>query len=404
MAAEASARAKDIREGKTDPHQERVTGHRKTALAQMLPEFERSLLKIKNTPKHAALTLTRVRAVITEARFTTVGDIRRDQAEDALATLRVTHDLGHRTANHYAQAFEQFCRYLQRTGRLSREADTRLPRLNTATDVRHQRRALTPDELNAMIASAERSTDVIQCYDGPTRANIYRVAKFTGLRRAEIASLVPASFRLDDPQPVIHIRAIDSKNRKPATLPVHPHLLPTLRVLVSGLRPDDPLFPKLKNRRTWRMVKHDLEAVGIPYRTKDGVADFHAAGRHTFITELAKSKPLPVVKQLARHADIGMTMKYVHVGLAEQAEAITVIGGGQQIGSSQAVHVSPDGTAAGQSGPGGRGEQSPVNATGMTTSGHRSLPAATTDQQDADWRRRESNPRPEALICRLLRA
>ena len=33
------------------------------------------------------------------------------------------------------------------------------------------------------------------------------------------------------------------------------------------------------------MVKKDLERVGIPYKTEEGVADFHAAGRHTHITE-----------------------------------------------------------------------------------------------------------------------
>jgi len=34
------------------------------------------------------------------------------------------------------------------------------------------------------------------------------------------------------------------------------------------------------------MIRKDLEAVGIPYTTKAGGADFHAAGRHTHITEL----------------------------------------------------------------------------------------------------------------------
>ena len=34
------------------------------------------------------------------------------------------------------------------------------------------------------------------------------------------------------------------------------------------------------------MVKQDLEKAGILYITSDGVADFHAAGRHSFITGL----------------------------------------------------------------------------------------------------------------------
>jgi hypothetical protein len=34
--------------------------------------------------------------------------------------------------------------------------------------------------------------------------------------------------------------------------------------------------------------KKDLARVGIKYVTKAGVADFHAAGRHTFITQLLR--------------------------------------------------------------------------------------------------------------------
>ena len=37
------------------------------------------------------------------------------------------------------------------------------------------------------------------------------------------------------------------------------------------------------------MVKHDLERVGISYKNHDGVADFHAAGRHTHITQLLRN-------------------------------------------------------------------------------------------------------------------
>ena len=41
------------------------------------------------------------------------------------------------------------------------------------------------------------------------------------------------------------------------------------------------------------MVKKDLERVGIPYRDElNRVADFHAAGRHTHITELLRNDAL----------------------------------------------------------------------------------------------------------------
>ena len=72
------------------------------------------------------------------------------------------------------------------------------------------------------------------------------------------------------------------------------------------------------------MVKKDLERVGIPYRDSKGrVANFHAAGRHTHITELLRNgASIPEAKELARHSDVRMTMKYTHIGLEDQAKAI----------------------------------------------------------------------------------
>lgn len=40
---------------------------------------------------------------------------------------------------------------------------------------------------------------------------------------------------------------------------------------------------------TQAAVKKDLARVGIPYETDEGVADFHAAGRHTYFTELLRN-------------------------------------------------------------------------------------------------------------------
>ena len=52
--------------------------------------------------------------------------------------------------------------------------------------------------------------------------------------------------------------------------------------------PDETLLP-VANRKTAKMMRLDLERVGIPYYDERGrVADFHA-NRHTFITNLGKA-------------------------------------------------------------------------------------------------------------------
>lgn len=86
---------------------------------------------------------------------------------------------------------------------------------------------------------------------------------------------------------------------------------------------EGPLFPRLARRKTWLMVKKDLVLAGVPYKTADGFADFHAAGRHTHITELLRNgATLPEAKELARHQDVKMTMKYTHIGMRDQATAL----------------------------------------------------------------------------------
>ena len=71
------------------------------------------------------------------------------------------------------------------------------------------------------------------------------------------------------------------------------------------------------------MVRKDLERVGIAYRTDEGIADFHAAGRHSYVTGLlSNGVDLAKACELARHSDVRMTMRYTHIGLNEQAKSL----------------------------------------------------------------------------------
>lgn len=108
-------------------------------------------------------------------------------------------------------------------------------------------------------------------------------------------------------------------------LPLHAELVPVLKVWLKQMEPDEPLFPKLARRRTWLMVKKDLERTGIAYVTKEGIADFHAAGRHSHITQLLRSSASLPAKELARHTDVRLTMKYTHIGIEDQARALAAL-------------------------------------------------------------------------------
>lgn len=76
-------------------------------------------------------------------------------------------------------------------------------------------------------------------------------------------SLTPRSFKLDDAQPTLKVRAVCSTHRHEDTLPTRLELAALVREWVRDLDPDDLLFPRIERNKTWLMVKKDLERVGI---------------------------------------------------------------------------------------------------------------------------------------------
>jgi hypothetical protein len=72
------------------------------------------------------------------------------------------------------------------------------------------------------------------------------------------------------------------------------------------------------------MVRKDLERIGIPYETEEGIADFHAAGRASHITEMLRSgADLVQVMKQARHSDVKMTLRYFKGNLSDQQQAVS---------------------------------------------------------------------------------
>jgi len=321
LALELEQEVKRKKFGLVDPNEQRRIAAAETPIEEHTKAFEKSISK--NSPKHVKLTMTRLRRLVKDAEFKTLADIDVDSVEAVLGDMLDAEEIGHKTYNHYASAMSQFGIWLV-PNRLATNPVAGIKRLNTEVDIRHPRRALTADEFSKLVQSARDSGVSIQCYDGEQRARIYTLSYMTGLRRKEIASLTPASFNLKTNPATLTVEAACSKHRRKDVLPLHPELVKMLQEWLKGIKRTELLFPKLAKRRTWLMVKKDLERIDIPYRNEDGIADFHAAGRHTHITELLRNgASLPEARELARHSDIRMTMKYTHIGLDDQAKALS---------------------------------------------------------------------------------
>ncbi len=326
------------RRGLIDPQLDELDKSGRSPIGEHLKAYEKTLGKRGTTAKHVKLTVGRVRSIFAGCAVEKLKDLTRDRVSDYLHGLRTrkSRPIGHRTFNHYVQTLDGFCRWLIATGRASRNPIAGLERLNAEVDIRHRRRSLSAEEMAKLIDGAEKSGKKIQLYPGPLRAKLYLLSYLTGLRRKELASLTPASFDLAGNPPTVTVDAACSKHRKRDILPLHAELVAVLAEWLPTLGADELLFPKLERKRTWFMVKKDLERVGIAYKTDEGIADFHAAGRHSHITGLLRSgATLTQARELARHGDIRMTMRYTHIGIDDQAAALAAL-------------PSPSGSARGQ--------------------------------------------------------
>lgn len=321
LALELEQDVKRRKEGLVDPREKKRQEAGAAPIEYHVAAFKKSISK--NSPKHVSITLSRLQRMIAEAEIQTLGEIDIESLEAVLTDMLDADEIGHRTYNHYAQAMHQFCNWLVPT-RMASNPLIGMKRLNTDVDIRRPRRALKPEEFKKLLKSARQSDVVIQTFDGEQRARIYSISFLTGLRKKEIASLTPTNFELESDLPKVTVDASCSKHRRKDVLPLHPELVALLKDWFADLESTEFLFPDLAKRRTALMVKKDLERVGIPYRNEEGFADFHASGRHTHITELLRNgASLPEARELARHSDIRMTMKYTHIGIEDQARAVS---------------------------------------------------------------------------------
>jgi site-specific recombinase XerD len=309
------------RRGMIDPAEERAMAVRQSPIVHHLAAFERSL--DDTTPRHRKLTMMRVRRLIEGSEAQILSDLSAEKVQNASKKIGREEDLGARTYNHYRQAVDEFGKWLDSTHRLPSNLLAGTDRLNAETDVRHKRRALTPEEVSRLVEAARLSGCDVQGYSGEMRARVYLMSFFNGLWRLELGSLTPRSLRLDDSQPTLVVEAACSKHRRKDVLPMHPELVALVREWIAGLEPDEPLFPRLARKKTYSMVRKNLERAAIPYETHDGLADFNDAGRHSHVTGLiAPGASIMEAKELARHSDIRQTAKYTHIGMRARVEAL----------------------------------------------------------------------------------
>ena len=291
-------------------------------------EWSNTLLAKTTTEKQVGMLVSRLTEVFTGCGFKFYSDIAAEKVQALLAEWRANkgakRGMDVQTSNFYLNALKQFCRWMVKHGRAPSNPVDHLTPLNVRLDRRHDRRALTVDEVKKLL-NATSGGKVRGGMSGPNRRLMYLLALETGLRANELRSLTRASFDLNPDAPTVRVAAGYAKRRREDTIPLRPALATELRAHVSTKLPAARAFTLSGNPRTATLTfQHDIGAAGITYRDEDGrVVDFHAL-RHTFISNLARSGVHPKVAQaLARHSTITLTMdRYSHTLLGEQADAL----------------------------------------------------------------------------------
>jgi len=325
-------------------------------LVEHIADWKAALLAKGNTVRHAELVTSRAGNAFKACGFKLWSDISASKLQSHLAGLRedrrktddtVERGISAQTFNFYLQAVKQFCRWMVRDGRASESALVHLQGLNVKTDRRHDRRALSPDEIRWLLDVTSKAPERYGM-GGAARAMLYRLAVETGLRAAELRSLTCGSFNLGGNEPSVTIAAAYAKNRRQDTLPLRGNTTALLAAHLAGKMPKAQAFAVPRRTEVIRMFRADMAEAREAWRNDANTeqqrgqreastflsvrdesgrwVDFHAL-RHTFITGLVTGGVNPKVAQtLARHSVITLTMdRYTHLYSGNMASALDVL-------------------------------------------------------------------------------
>ena len=299
---------------------------RKVPMAKHLADWKRSL-EAQGLADGGELTTRRAERLVVDAKVVFLGDLIPSVLVEALTRLAKADGLSAQTYNHYLGALKQLVRWLERDGRIEANPLRHLKGKGLKSNLVHERRVYTIDELNWLYRETQSGKTVVGV-SGGDRVWLYKLAVVTALRAKELWSLTPQSFCGG----FVTIQAGDAKNRKEDALPIPKALSEALmdwvatkpkgkqifgafgRPLKSG-RVDTSLFSKalkrdmLRARQAWLADGGDPESDFLLWEDSQGrFLDFHSK-RATGITMLAEAGANPkTVQAFARHSTITLTM------------------------------------------------------------------------------------------------
>ena len=146
-----------------------------------MPGFRQALAARGATTLYTSVLIARVRRTLAGCGFRSWNDISANQVMAYLDGRRAgPHGIGPQTFNSCLVAFKLFCSWMVNDGRANRSPVAHLEGLNVRVDRRHDRRALSVEELSRLL-DASRTGPERFGMGGPERVLLYKLAVETGL-------------------------------------------------------------------------------------------------------------------------------------------------------------------------------------------------------------------------------
>lgn len=305
---------------------DRFDEHRRTPVDQHIDAFfagQRS--------KRAPQKKMQINRIILGTKVTRLQDLDTPRIEQFLQSCQKNEQMADRTVNEYIASIKELSKWTVTNGRLPSDPLVGLRRIGQGTiRLAHPRRALTLDQIAALLDAAERRPliEMRTIRHGPRAGQLsanlgaaaiargerlgkerriaYMLAFFARLRRSEIGALQWGDMHLDSEPPKLKLRAHTTKSKRADSVPLHTQLAQELR----AFRPKDVSSHQLvvSTVPSMKALRADLKLAGIEDINAEGLfADLHALGK-SFITAMAANGVSQRAAQaIARHTDPRLT-------------------------------------------------------------------------------------------------
>lgn len=338
LASKLAAINDRVQHGLTDAHATRYFVQARRDLVHHLDEYERAIVNQGGSQKHATQMRTYAEDVLDTARAIYISDLIPSRLQASLAKIKGSET----TRKRHYDALHAFVAWGASDHRWSNATITLLPEMRYQKDPKVRRRVISLELLGHLIDTTENSGRYAERVTGKERALIYLTVAATALRAGEMTALNVGDVGEDG-------FYVMGKNQVRELIPVPAGLLKQIIGIFDQRAPEAKLFNMPANPA--RMLRHDLKAAGIPFKTADGVFDFHAL-RHQSGTILASAGVNPkAIQSHMRHSDIRLTLgTYGHLLDSDRSKAQNAINdviGRQRPAQRRALSDVPSGSLKG---------------------------------------------------------